>query len=308
MDSQKEMIPDRILSHGQATSWRYNAPQLNNGDSVPPDGGSLYVARRNSFGTCHETLDSIAADIPGLLNEIRKDPEIVKSLELSYVDTSTVQYHGPRDDEFSYEVSHRSPGPFSTGKDIERSLGNGPVRRYMKVGPSAWADLGRGKYLEEDITRIHLEDVKRGDVPVNAPYTVFARENEVNDLPPIMKERDVFVSGYNYDGFIKSDYALMTAGSPENVETLAQIYFQNSDGLIDHNLNIEGPQPRRSSYVIGNRRSPELRTLPAVAGMSRIYLASRSIPEPYSPDLGLDGSEMRFVGIKERRTDPGPLL
>ena len=310
-----EPIPGKTLHPGPITIWRYNIHKRDNADDLVLTGRTHgYVESRSAFDTYHETLDSRVADLPSFLQAFKRNPEaiepLVENLELPHVDTSTVEYHGPRDGEFSYEVSHRSPGPFSTGRDIEASWGRNPIQRYMPVAPDAWADLGRGKYLGEDVTRVHLEDVRRGEIP-DGPYTVHAREQEANDIPSLPQERGLthYVS---YDGFMESDSVLMKTGSPENREILAGIYFRKSDGQIDHNLIIEGPNFRQSIYIErlgttqpenfedGRMHSDDsLKTTTAVAGLLRVYFAFPSVPETCGPGINPDGNEMNFVGLKQ---------
>ena len=89
-----------------------------------------------------------------------------------------------------------------------------------------WTGVGKGdRYGVKNVLRIHLDDVRRGDVPeTGTPHSIYV--NVEKDKP--------FLTGTNfanpparldYDDFMRDDRILMLAGSPDNRELLAKSLF-----------------------------------------------------------------------------------
>ena len=119
----------------------------------------------------------------------------------------------------SYETWH-SVGSLATQKGLNDAFKN---RRgdygFMTIDDNEWATVGKGHYKGQDVARIHLDDVKKGDVPkAGTSYTIFV--NLDKDKFTINENGQL-----NYDTFMADDRVLMVTGSPENRETLAKMLF-----------------------------------------------------------------------------------
>ncbi|MFQ5474599.1 MAG: hypothetical protein ACE5DM_02065, partial [Candidatus Nanoarchaeia archaeon] len=106
-----------------------------------------------------------AADMPMAIQAMTNNPEVRGAVRPMCLDAITGEYHGQRDGEKSYEAWH-SVGSLSTVKGLEEAFKN---RRgdysFMTIDDNEWVTVGSGKYLGQDVARVHLDDAKKGDVP-----------------------------------------------------------------------------------------------------------------------------------------------
>ena len=149
------------------------------------------------------------------------------------IGTTTSEHHGMINGTHVYKTVHGT-GPLATYLGLAHAFRK-TGRRYesrwdgfMPVSESEWAKLDSGEYMGKDFHEVHLEDARKDNVPeTGTPYAVFV------DL-----DRDSYSISdslrLSYDKFMEDDRVLMLAGSPENRETLAGMYFgAEKDGGLD---------------------------------------------------------------------------
>ncbi|MCF7798988.1 hypothetical protein K9M74_03725 [Candidatus Woesearchaeota archaeon] len=178
-----------------------------------------YLKARKEVEKLSQEHDLNVADMPMAIQAMANNPEIRKAVRPKYLDAITGEYHGQRDGEKSYETWH-SVGSLSTVKGLEEAFKN---RRgdygFMTIDNNEWITVGDGKYLGQDVARVHLDDAKKGDVPTaGTPYTIFVRLDK--DNPTIGESGQL-----SYDSFMADDRVLMLTGSPENRESVAKMLF-----------------------------------------------------------------------------------
>lgn len=158
------------------------------------------------------------ADMPMAIQAMASHPEVREAIRPLWINTITGEYHGLRDGERFYEVGH-SAGPLSTAKGLEKSVSKAGEYEFMKIADDEWVAVGKGNYDGQNVARVHLEDVKKGNVPAaGTPYTVFTRLDK--------DKSNINGSGQlSYDAFMKDDRVLMITGSLDAREALAKMLF-----------------------------------------------------------------------------------
>ncbi len=208
--------------------------------------------------------------LPEVCMMIRRPDTIHKNMvpEWISIDTITCEYNGLRDGERYYEVWH-SVGSLSTEEGIKKAfskagcghhIGNihdPELRRnfdesayfcydrykFLYIRDDEWVAVGKGNYNGQNATRVHLDDVKKGNVPApGTPYTIFVRIDK--DAPKINGECQL-----SRDAFMRDDKILMIAGSPDSREALAKMIFGSKKE------GGEGWTSCKNSYRIENFRS-----------------------------------------------------
>ena len=175
-----------------------------------------YVKARKEADTLASKYGLRVADMPMTIQAMANHPEVREAIRPVWIDTITGEYHGQRDGERSYETWH-SVGSLATAKGLEKAFSKAGEYAFMQIADDEWVAVGKGNYNGQDVARIHLDDVKKGSVPVaGTPYTVFTRLDKAN------------INGrgqLTYDTFMSDDRVLMIAGSPDNREALAKMLF-----------------------------------------------------------------------------------
>src|SRR3989338_196150 len=165
------------------------------------------------------------ADTPMAIQAMANHPEVREAIRPGWIDTITGEYHGLRDGDRSYETWH-SVGSLATAKGLEKAFSRASREdSFMQTADDEWIAIGKGNYNGQDVARIHLEDVRKGNVPAaGTPYTIFTRLDK--------DEANINVKGQlTYDAFMSDDRVLMIAGSPDNRKALAKMLFgRKEDG------------------------------------------------------------------------------
>lgn len=166
----------------------------------------------------------IVADMPMAIQAMAQHPRVRNAIRPGFIDTITFEYHGLRKGKHSYEAWH-SAGSLSTLKGLEDAFSKIGNYGFMPISNNEWIDIEKGNYNCHNVARLHLDDVKNGNVPATGtPYTIFVRLDK--DAPNIN-----IACQLNYDAFMLDDRVLMIAGSLENREALAKMLFgRKTDG------------------------------------------------------------------------------
>ena len=133
-------------------------------------------------------------------------------------DTVTGEYQGLRGEDRSYEAWH-SVGSLATAEGLKKAFSKIGEYGFMLIPDDEWVAVEKGQYAGKEIVRVHLEDARKGKVPIpGTPYCISAR-----------LDKDKFVINpagqLGYDSFMKDDRVLMIAGSPDCREALAKMLF-----------------------------------------------------------------------------------
>ena len=163
------------------------------------------------------------ADMPMAIQALTAHPEVRGAIRPCGIDTLTGEYHGQRDGSRSYEVWH-SVGSLATADGLAEGLKKKSLifgkQGFMDVENDEWVAVGNGRYNGQNVVRVHLEEVKRGNVPApGTPYSIFVR----------LDRDSTKISGGGllvYDAFMRDDRVLMVAGSLESREALANMLFR----------------------------------------------------------------------------------
>ncbi len=176
-------------------------------------------ARKQVDGLVKQYRLKGVADMPMAIQAMDNHPEVRGKIRHGWVDTITGEYHGLRDkDTRSYETWH-SAGSLATAKGLEKAFARAENYGFMQTANDEWVPIGNGIYDGQDVRRVHLDDVKKGDVPsAGTPYTIYVRLDK--DSPNINPSGQL-----EYDVFMQDDRVLMVTGSPENREVLAKMLF-----------------------------------------------------------------------------------
>ncbi|MBI4153846.1 hypothetical protein HY501_00765 [Candidatus Woesearchaeota archaeon] len=215
--------------------------------------------------------------MPMVIHAINAFPEIRAAIRTDTIDILSAEYHGLREYGRSYEVWH-SVGSLARASTLGTLFPKRDSNGFLDILPDEWIAVGAGRYNGQAIARVHLGDLKKGNVPpAGTPYTTFVRLE--NDSP-------IIISGQlNYDHFMRDDRILMVAGSPENRESLAKIIFGK-------NRTTFGSNPFMN--VAGFRAEAKGRLLYLGYDYGGLYGYSY---------MNLDG---RFVGVRDRREQLAP--
>lgn len=181
-----------------------------------------YIKARNQAETLSNKYGLPVADMPLLIQAMNNHSEVRDAIRPVWIDTITGEYHGQRDGDRSYEAWHPGKNPvftLSTAMGLEKLFSQVGDYAFMPISNDEWVSVGKGDYKCQNIARIHLEDAKKGNVPVaGIPYTIFVRLDK--DKPNIND-----AGRLNYDNFMQDDRVLMITGSPESREALAKLLF-----------------------------------------------------------------------------------
>ena len=137
-----------------------------------------------------------------------------------FVDTVTAEYYGIRGSSYFYEIAHGC-GPLAAVDGLEQAVARKNNRRYFTLAHKDWEQLGKGIYKENNFPRIHLDDIKRDDVPaLGTPYLIFVRpaEDKYAAFP---------FNAYDKKAFMEDDGVLMRVGSREARELLGDALFKD---------------------------------------------------------------------------------
>ncbi len=177
-----------------------------------------YVKARNQAEKLSQENGLTVADMPMVIQAMTNHPEVREAIRPVWVDTITGEYHGQRDGERSYEAWH-SAGSLATAKGLEKLFKQAGDYAFMPISDDEWVAVGKGSYNGQTVARVHLEDAKKGNVPVpGTPYTIFVRMDK--DKPTINGRGQL-----DYDTFMQDDRVLMITGSPDSREALAKMLF-----------------------------------------------------------------------------------
>ena len=178
-----------------------------------------YLAARKEVEELTQEHDLTVADMPMAIQAMTNNSEVRGAVRPKWIDTITGEYHGQRNGDRSYETWH-SVGSLATLKGLSKAFKNVGNYGFMEIEPNEWASIGDGRYVGQDVARVHIEDLRKGkNLPVTGtPYTTFILLDK--DKPTISGS-----SQLDYDTFMKDDRVLMVAGSPDNREALAKMLF-----------------------------------------------------------------------------------
>ncbi len=177
-----------------------------------------YVTARKQAEKAAKKHGLTIADMPMAIQAMANHPKVREAIRPTWIDTLTGEYHGQRDGDRSYEAWH-SAGSLATSEGLEKAFSKAGEYAFMPISGVEWAAVGNGSYNGQTVARIHLDDVKKGDVPkAGTPYTIFVRLDK--DKANINGRGKL-----TYDAFMIDDRVLMIAGSPDNREALAKMLF-----------------------------------------------------------------------------------
>jgi len=181
-----------------------------------------YVKARKEADKLSQEYGLRVADMPMAIQAMASHPVVREAIRPDWIDTITVEYHGQRDGQRSYEAWH-SIGSLATAKGLEKAFFKAGEYAFMQIADYEWVVVGKGSYYGQDVARVHLDDVKKGNVPAaGIPYTVFVR---LDKDAPIINGRGQL----NYDAFMQDDRVLMIAGSPDCRDSLAKMLFGSKE-------------------------------------------------------------------------------
>lgn len=178
-----------------------------------------YVGSRNQIDELAKNYDNlIVADMPMVIHSLINQPELRSAIRPGWVDTLTSEYHGKRDNNRFYEIWH-SVGSLANAKSLEKYFSKADKDGFIPISKQEWDAVGKGNYKGEEIARFHLDDIKRGYTPpIGKPYTIFT------SLDQDFQNAESF-GQLNYTAFMYNDRILMIAGSLENREGIAKLFF-----------------------------------------------------------------------------------
>lgn len=177
-----------------------------------------YFYARNQAEKLSQEHGLTVADMPMVIQAMATHPEVREAIRPVGIDTITAECNGQRDGYPSFEVWH-SAGSLATAKGVERLFSIGRNHAFMPISYDEWVAVGKGSYNGQTVARVHLEDIRKGNVPTpGTPYTIFVRLDKyspkINGRGPLDR-----------DTFMQSDLVLMITGSPDARESLAKMLF-----------------------------------------------------------------------------------
>lgn len=218
--------------------WEFNTFQI--GDKVKGIriDNRMDEARKTS-ARLSKKYDLCIANMPMIIDVLKEAYSRMGSIDLSLTSNS-LECQGLRKNKFFYEVWH-SAGSISTAKGLMKIIYNQNDDRSFNIPESEWESMGKGVFGRETIERVHIQDLKKGQVPSErTPYTVYTPIPEDYQLIPLGKslkkllpkikknELIIFEPGkLNYEQFMIDDRIAAICGSLENVEALARIRFRS---------------------------------------------------------------------------------
>ncbi len=179
--------------------------------------GSYFNARKEAEILAQEHGLRVA-DLPLAITVMDLNLEIRKAIRSNGVDTLTVECHGMRrGSERCYETWH-SIGSLATVDGLVDAFEyHTRMDGFVRLPDDEWRAVGPGR----EFARVHIDDVKRGDVPKEGdPYACFVRLDK--DHPAICSSGRL-----SYDDWMKDDIVLLRCGSPSCREKLADILFKS---------------------------------------------------------------------------------
>lgn len=181
-----------------------------------------YVVARKEADELAAKHGLVVADMPLVIQTMSRHAEVREAIRPTFIDVVSGEYHGQRDGGRSYEVWH-SVGSLATVAGLAGAFSRRSDYGFMPVAGDEWAAVGNGRYHGRDVVRVHLDDVRRGNVPLaGTPYTVFVRLD--GDKPVINAAGQL-----DHATFMLDDRVLMVAGSPDAKEELAKMLFDRKE-------------------------------------------------------------------------------
>lgn len=250
-------LPVRIQDNGV----RFKMPQI----IVQGESRVLAaVTGRTGYAKARKKADILAAehglrvaDMPMAIQAMA-NPEVREAIMRAGIDTNTVECHGQRYPYGRfYEVWH-SAGSLVTPKGLEKAVSESydnalcwipdAERRahhygFAPIDDDEWYAVGKGRYNGLEVPRLHIEDVRKGNVPApGTPYTSF--------VPLDRDEYNINPSGeLTLPDFMEDDRVLMVAGSPELREALAEMFFASKGWTpIEALAKMFGIKPKIESH------------------------------------------------------------
>ncbi len=215
--------------------------------------------------------DLNVADMPLVLHYIANYPDVNQTLKKESVDTITGEYQGLRNGSRLFEAWH------SLGSLTESSFRRRDFDNFTLIDDNEWAEAGKGKYKGKDVARVHLEDAKKGDVPVpGTPFIIFADLDK--DKPNIYKE------SVSYDKLMADDRAFMIAGSPEGLEALAKRSGKGqSEFFLDNKFDDAGFESKAKGRLV------------ILGTYSHVFeMSDRTFPSPETFFLGASPESAKY--------------
>lgn len=201
-----------------------------------------YIESRNQIESLvkkYNCFNLAAADMPMLIHAATDD-NILNIIRNLLFDTVTGEYHGMRDGHRSYEVWH-SAGSLATAKGLEKAISDVDEYSFTPVPNEEWDAMGEGRYNRKKVKRVHLGDLRAGNVPkFGTPYTISLDLPDDYKLIPRNAPMNEVLERYNRGGLIIfergklnadqfriDDRVLSILGSPENREMFYKIMLKS---------------------------------------------------------------------------------
>ena len=119
-------------------------------------------------------------------------------------------------------------GTFRTDYLFNSPVESGGPEIYVEM--EEWEAVGKGKFSEIDIPRIHLYDALRGDHPEpGSPYTIFVFDRDkpkITPFNPTTRRNPV----ETYDTFMRNDLMVLVTGGPGPREELGKTFLSEENG------------------------------------------------------------------------------
>lgn len=257
-----------------------------------------YLDARQEIEQISQKKNLRVVDMPTAIHLMTNYPEIREVIEPFSLNTLTSECYGKRKENNVYEVWH-GVGSLTTQEGLNKllvslrpstledqinKLLDKPMKKcgLMEIDRKEWNDVGNKTYLGQDIVRVHLNNLRKGDVPeIGTPYIIFVNldKNKYN----IKKKGDL-----TYDDFMTDDSILMITGSSENRKSLGEMLFgkdKNKSRGMDYIYNNN-----RIDRVIIDKKAKG--SLISLQGMNRGF--NGEIDEDYSG---------RFLAISKKFFD-----
>jgi hypothetical protein len=178
-----------------------------------------YLKARAQIGGLASKYNLRVADMPMAIKAMDNNLDVRNAIQPRWIDVITGEYHGTREGNRSYETWH-SVGSLATLKGLKKGRTKVETYGFMPIEENEWEAVGNGNYLEQDVIRVHLDDLRKGNnIPkAGTPYTIF-----------VHLDKDTYTIGasgqLDETSFMTDDRVLMIAGSPENRDSLAKMHF-----------------------------------------------------------------------------------
>ena len=121
-------------------------------------------------------------------------------------------------------------GSLSSPEGLKEAFLHRDKYGLMPVSAEEWHNAGKGKYLDADIVRVHIDDARKGDVlPPGTPHAIYVRPGKDKIVAAVE-------SRFSLDRFREDDSILMLCGSPEGRESVAETYEREGWGIVGGGL------------------------------------------------------------------------